>query len=186
MSTAVRAQRATRKSFAEPLATPAAIPPQPQPVAPVAAPPAPAPIESAAPVTARPARRPFGAHVQKLSYPPREGFHRHWFNDTPGRIQRAQEAGYTHVQSTDGKNVSRVVGVAEVGGGGLTAFLMEIPLEFYNEDQALKNAKRDEIDQQLKRGRIGDVAPGKDGAYLPTNKAGGEGVSVGGTRMHGK
>lgn len=181
MSTAVRAQRAARKSFAEPVATPAAIP-QPQPVAEM---PPPAPVESAAPVTARPARRPFGAHVQKLSYPPREGFHRHWFNDTPGRIQRAQEAGYTHVQSTDGKNVSRVVGVAEAGGG-LTAFLMEIPLDFYNEDQALKNAKRDEIDQQLKRGRIGDVAPGKDGAYLPTNKAGGEGVSVGGARMHGK
>jgi hypothetical protein len=164
------AQRA-RRSFAEPVTAPPITPPPAQtpPPAPEAAPAADAPA-------VRPARKPFGAHVQKLSYPARENYHRHWFNDTPGRIARALEAGYSHVKSHDGKNVSRIVGVAEAGGGGLNAFLMEIPLEWYREDQALKDAKRDEVAAQMKRGAIGDVAPGKDGAYLPTNKAGSVGV----------
>ena len=30
-------------------------------------------------------RKPFGTFDQKLAYPSREGFHRHWFNDEPGR-----------------------------------------------------------------------------------------------------
>jgi hypothetical protein len=169
------AQRA-RRAFA-PTATPAA--PEPTPVAVQAAP---VSEPAAAPPAPRTARKPFGSHVQKLSYPERPGFHRHWFNDTPGRIARAEEAGYTHVKTADGRNVARIMGVGE-GGGALNGYLMEIPLEWYREDQALKDAKRDEIDAKLRRGIVAGVAPGQDGAYLPTNKSGTTGPDV---KMHGK
>lgn len=78
-------------------------------------------------------RRPFGTLQQKLAYPERPGYHRHWFNDVPGRISQALEAGYEHVKDSEGKPVTRVVGVAEQGGP-LNAFIMEIPEEWYQED----------------------------------------------------
>ena len=112
-----------------------------------------------------PNRKPFGAMEQKLAYPEREGFHRHWFNDTPGRIQRAQEAGYNHVQDSDGKNVQRNVGVAE-GGGALVAFLMEIPLEWYQEDMKLQQDQRDETENAIKRGQF--ESKEGDGRYIPS------------------
>ena len=177
MSTQARAQRAQRTPIAQ--SAPIAVAPPPAPVA-VAAVAADAPVVEAAP--ARPARKPFGSHVQKLSYPAREGFHRHWFKDTPGRIDRALEAGYAHVKGTDGKNVATGGGVSE-SGGKQTLYLMEIPLEWYREDQALKDAQRDEIDAKLRRGVIAGTAPGQDGAYLPTNKAGTVGPDV---KMHGR
>lgn len=116
-------------------------------------------------------RKPFGGHVQKLAYPERPGFHRHWFNDYPGRIARALEAGYKHVIDREGKNVARIVGTAEKGGG-LNAFLMEIPMQYYLEDQRVKDRGRDELDAKMKRGVIAGVTPGQDGSYLPTNQAG--------------
>src|SRR4051812_47316603 len=96
-------------------------------------PPNPRAEETEAAPRVRPTRKPFGGVELKMAYPQREGFHRHWFNDVPGRVQRAQEAGYTNVTGNDGKPVSMVVGTAE-GGGALVAFLMEIPEEWYKED----------------------------------------------------
>lgn len=122
-------------------------------------------------------RKPFGSHVQKLKYPDRPGFHRHWFNDTPGRISRALEAGYKHVQGADGKNVARTVGVA-AQGGGQTAFLMEIPIQWWKEDQAVKDRARDELDAKIRRGVIAGSTPGQDGVYLPQNQAGGVGPDI--------
>jgi hypothetical protein len=80
-------------------------------------------------------RKPFGNFDQKLSYPDREGFHRHWFNDTPGRIMQARNAGYEQVHEDDGRVVSMVVGVGR-GGQPLVAFLMEVPEEWFREDMA--------------------------------------------------
>jgi hypothetical protein len=57
-----------------------------------------APAAPATDLPQRPARKPFGSMSLKLDYPQRDGFHRHWFNDIPGRIGRAQEAGYEHVK----------------------------------------------------------------------------------------
>lgn len=95
--------------------------------------------QPAAPEVVEPARRatriPFGSVQQKLAYENREGYHRHWFNDTGSRIDRALQAGYEHVKGKDGKHVTRIVGVAE-GGGALHSFLMEIPEEWYKEDMA--------------------------------------------------
>lgn len=101
----------------------------------------------------RPARKPFGSMQLKLAHEIRAGFHGHWFNDTPGRIGRAQEAGYEHVKDKDGKNMSRVVGVAE-GGGALTAFLMEIPEEWYQADMQLEQSHIDEKEELMRRGKF--------------------------------
>lgn len=115
-------------------------------------------------------RKPFGSMEQKLAYEQRPGYHRHWFNDVGGRIMRAQEAGYEHVRDRDGKEVKKVVGVAE-GGGPLWSFLMEIPEEWYQEDM---RAQQDEVDAKeasIKRGQF-EQKEG-DGRYVPS-----QGISI--------
>jgi hypothetical protein len=115
------------------------------------------------------ARKPFGAMTLKLAYPERKGFHRHWFNETTGRIQRAQEAGYEHVIA-NGKPMQKVVGTAE-GGGPLNAFLMEIPQEWYDEDMAAQQREIDDKEKAIKRGEL----EGQDGdnRYVPA-----QGISI--------
>lgn len=123
---------------------------------------------SEAPLTRRQLRRPFGARDQKLAYPVRPGYHRHWFNDDPGRIDRAAEAGYEHVKDgQSGKNVSTVVGTAR-GGGSLVAFLMEIPEEWYREDMAANEALVLDRKREIEQGQFSKPS-GNDGAtrYVP-------------------
>jgi hypothetical protein len=184
-STPVRATRA-RRPMTAPVETPATT--APAPVLASVSLQQPAPAEPQIVVGTEPApipppnRKPFGAHVLKLQYPERAGYHRHWFKDTPGRIDRATEAGYAHVKGKDGKNVAHVGGVAE-HGGKQTLYMMEIPLEWYRADQALKDARRDEIDAKIKRSVVAGSAPGQDGSYVPVNKAGTLGADI---KMHGK
>jgi hypothetical protein len=109
-------------------------------------------------------RIPLGTHTQKLELPRREGFHRHWFNDRPGRIQQAQAAGYTFVKDDEGKPISRTVGVRD-GGGGLLAYAMEIPKPFYDEDFAAGQERVDKIDAEIRGGKV-ESKPG-DGRYVP-------------------
>lgn len=118
----------------------------------------------------RSARKPFGSMSLKLDYPQREGFHRHWFNDIPGRVDRAKEAGYENVKSNDGKPVSRVVGVAE-GGGALTAYLMEIPEEWYQQDIAQEQNHIAEKEAAMKRGVVEGAEGGNQ--YVPS-----QGISI--------
>ena len=113
-------------------------------------------------------RIPFGSFVQRLAYPERPGYHRHWFNDSPGRIMRALQAGYKHVTDPDGKNVSRPVGTA-IGGGALIGFLMELPGRWWDKDMALLQKEVDRIDGAIRRGNIeGQV--GRDGRYIPPQR----------------
>ena len=52
---------------------------------------------------------------------------KYWFNDVPGRIKSALDAGYTHIiDATTQKPIQMVVGVTQQGGP-LQGFLMEIP-----------------------------------------------------------
>lgn len=127
-----------------------------------------------APVT-RETRKPFGSQAQKLAYAQRPGYHRRWFNDVPGRIVDAQEAGFALVVGEDKKNVSRPVGVNEAGGA-LIAYLMEIPQDWYDEDMAREQAKVDEVDRAIRRGGI-EGEPGKDGRYVPQT-----GIKIGSNR----
>jgi hypothetical protein len=96
-------------------------------------------------------RKPFGGQEQKLAYPNREGFHRHWFNDEPGRILRARDAGYEQVHDEDGRPVSTVVGIGR-GGQALVAFLMELPQELFEQDMAAQEMATHELLTQIGRG----------------------------------
>lgn len=124
-------------------------------------------VPKSRPVT-RDKRRPFGSQTQKLAYEQRAGYHRHWFNDDPGRIHTALEAGYTHVVNKEGKNVQRVVGV-NPAGGALMGFLMEIPEEWFQEDMARGQELVAKMDQAIKSGAVAGQ-PGQDGRYIPESR----------------
>ena len=109
-------------------------------------------------------RVPMGSQVQKMALPNRPGFHRHWFNDKPGRIQAAINAGYAHIKDSSGRPITRIVGVAE-RGGGLNAYAMEVPLQWHEEYQKLKQDRLDEEDKTIQRGAF-RVEPG-DRRYVP-------------------
>lgn len=128
------------------------------------------PVSQASPadLPKRPERKPFGSMTLKLEYPVRPGFHRHIFNDIPGRIQRAQEAGYEHVKDHNGKPISRVVGTAE-GGGALLGFLMEIPEEWYKADMKLEQDQIDAKEEIMRRGKF----ESPDQGYVPS-----QGISI--------
>jgi len=118
----------------------------------------------------RPKRKPFGTLEQKMNYPTRPGYHRHWFNDVPGRIERAGEAGYAHVKDNEGKNVSMIVGTAP-SGGPLHGFLMEIPEEWYKEDMAAQQKQVDAKEDAMRRGAL--ESQEGDGRYVPA-----QGISI--------
>lgn len=131
-----------------------------------------APVQS----QARKERVPLGVPRAKLKTPQRPGYRRRWINDTPGRLQAAQEGGYTFVDDPDlrvgedgggdkpDSRVSRIVGRAE-GGKPLRAFLMEIPSELYKKDQASKQAALDEVDRAIRKGSL--VPQGEEHRYVP-------------------
>jgi hypothetical protein len=104
-------------------------------------------------------RKPFGSQTQKLAFPAREGFHRHWFNDQPGRIKQAQDAGYTHViDEATQKPVTRVVGVT-AQGGPLDGYLMEIPTEWWESDMADNEKTVKEKEDTIRRGQVEAADP---------------------------
>ena len=125
----------------------------------------------------RKSRVPLGVPRSKLTVPQREGYHRRWINDVPGRLHAAGQAGWEYVEDPDlhvgdgaesgnsdmGSRVSRLVGKTE-SGGPLRAYLMEIKQEFYEEDQAAKLAVVDETDRAIREGKIGDD---QEGRYVP-------------------
>ena len=127
--------------------------------------------EPLGPVSPQRVRKPLGAHRQKLDNSERPGFHRHWFNDDKDRVKDALEAGYTHVKNAEGKPMSKVVG-SKKEGGPMVAYRMELPLEWYNEDQSGKVAVRRQRQADMQRGVTGGGAPGQDGRYVPVGPGG--------------
>ena len=125
--------------------------------------PAPEPAEHA--TAPKRTRKPFGHIEQKLSYPKREGFVRRWFNDSPGRIIRAIEAGYAHVvDDRTGKN-AELLGGKDERGHPVMMYLMEIPKDFYDEDFAAKQESLNEQDKAIYTGRHNQEAG--DNRYIP-------------------
>ena len=120
-------------------------------------------------------RKPFGAQNQKLAYPARPGYHRHWFNDSPGRIIDAQAAAYDFVLDRNGKKVCKPVGVADQGGA-LMAYLMEIPQELYEEDMRAQQERIDDMESAIKRGK-GNALEG-DRDYVPTRPDGSPSIVI--------
>ena len=110
----------------------------------------------------------------RLTAPKRPGYVRRFVNTTPGRVQMFEDAGYQLVtdQTYDPENPGvvkigdRTSGATPMGsavvedvGGGQQAVLMEIREDWYNEDQAKKARRLDEMEAQIKR------RPTKDGLY---------------------
>ena len=134
---------------------------------------------------------PFGVARAKLGVTYQiPGHHLHWINDYPGRVHQAQQGGYDFVhpkevsmstgvaEATDlGTKVRRLVGKQE-SGDALYAFLMKIPLELYEQTQAMIQAEVDRTDQAIRAGAIG---PNKDNAngYRPKVSLGQSSVKVG-------
>ena len=133
-------------------------------------------------VSERKERVPLGSMRKKLSIP--EGLippHKvgRWVNDTPGRLQIAQEGGYVFVDDPlakvgDGSEnqrdslstkVRRIVGKHE-DGSPMMAYLMVIEKRFYDADQKAKNKELDEVDKAIKEGGIAGQV-GTDGRYVP-------------------
>lgn len=106
--------------------------------------------------TGRQARVPLGTPQQKLQAPSRRGYVRRWINDMDNRIAMARQGGYEHVKEEDGSEKRVHVGTKR-DGSPMFGYLMEIREEFYNEDQARKQAENDRIDAAIRRGTPGDV-----------------------------
>lgn len=81
-------------------------------------------------------RADIGSGDYKLSAPQRPGFVRRWVNDVTGRVDRFRDNGWDAVQE-DGTDARHVGG----NKNPLKAVLMEIPEEFYREDQVKKLSK---------------------------------------------
>lgn len=122
-------------------------------------------------------RIPANARVARLSAPVRPGWHRCWVNDSPGNIQRFQDIGFDFVLDPIARTqVKNTVGVAE-GGGGLVAFLMEIPQEIYDEDMKALAAEMDKIDSQIHRGEV-DGKREETELTIPKDSAGREKINI--------
>lgn len=122
-------------------------------------------------------RIPLGAPTQRLAAHEREGFHPRWINDEPGRLTRAEEAGYEFVTTSDERQEKRreIVG-RNTDGSAKYAYLMEIPQEYYDEDQRAKLKPVDEFERAVKSGKPNDGASitGDDGDkfYSPRGSGG--------------
>lgn len=107
-------------------------------------------------------RVPFGSHRRRLYVGKTDPkFVYHWFNDTQDRLQRAIDAGYEFVtkKMMNGKDV----GDRDVGNQNtsldsrtskrinevLTAYLMRIKREYWEEDQKVKQLAADAVDEAI-------------------------------------
>ena len=90
-----------------------------------------------------------------------------WFNDDPGRIERALGGGYNFVKPEhatslgqgalhrDGKDAESSVRVSQVVNRSepiTRAYLMEIPKKFFDEDQRAKETVNSKVDDALALG----------------------------------
>ena len=127
------------------------------------------------------ARVPFGGSRLKLqlSSEDMKEFKRrkmvtHWFNDDPGRIERALGGGYKfvnpeyakslgqgalHADGGDSESNARVSLVVNRSDPITRAYLMEIKEKFYYEDQAIKEKVNAKVDEAIALG-------GKQGSDL--------------------
>lgn len=118
---------------------------------------------------------PMGAKSGRLKVPVKPGWHRHWFRNEPGRIERAMQAGYRFVDpeeismipqqlggsveqggSTDlGSKVSVAAGGFGDQGQALRLFLMECPMHLYERAKAMLQRDTDNTVDALAAGRGG-------------------------------
>lgn len=102
--------------------------------------------------------RRMGGFQQKLAYPKRPGYYRHWFNDSPGRIDEAKANGWAFVKGQDGQPVRRHVDSGR-DNRGLNAYIMQIPELIHREDMAARHAAAASMMESVKR-KAFDAQPG--------------------------
>lgn len=80
------------------------------------------------------------------------------YKSKPGRIDKFKKAGWVHVQSGEncgddaaGKPTKLGRQVSVPIGNGETGYLMKIPKEYYEEDQATKEAKLKEVEMTFNK-----------------------------------
>lgn len=128
-------------------------------------------------------RVPLGIPRLKLQFPERPGFVRRVMADRPGRLEDALAAGWQFVTKLEGgsgfedlstattagidSRISRVIGVND-DGSPLRGYLMEIPKELYDQDQAMKEAVLAEREAAMRAGVDQHGRPGVDGRYVPS------------------
>lgn len=105
---------------------------------------------------------------RRLEVTEREGWHRHWFRDTPGNIARAVQAGYTFVEKDDislndsdlaggdndkGTDMGSRVSVTS-GDGKDRLILMECPEWIFQHAQNLHMEQVHATAEAIKGGRV--------------------------------
>jgi hypothetical protein len=104
-----------------------------------------------------------------LIAPKRPGFVRRFIKDKGDRIQRCLDASYTFVEGNFPTRDPAVGKANQLGslvnteaGQGEKLYLMEIPEEFYHEDQAKKQMKIKAVEKEIQRN---SKIPGSDGLH---------------------
>ena len=118
----------------------------------------------------KPVRTPLGAR-NRLTFSglDTKNFVYRVINDEDDRLNQAQEAGYEFVESDKQLGDIRAAEASKLGskvskpvGGGITGYLMRIPKEYYEEDQAAKAQKLNDLEKSMKP----DASKGQYGAGL--------------------
>lgn len=119
-------------------------------------------------------RVPMGGLKQKLRVMNKDpNYHYHWFNDYGSKLFDAEQAGYEYVTTDSqpgisqgiGKKVSYRVG-SSADGQPMSAYLMRIKREWYEQDQQAKAKNIDAVDAQIHRGKYQEE--GDDNRYVPS------------------
>jgi len=113
---------------------------------------------------------PMSAPVQRLQVPEMPGFKLHWFRGEPGRIARAQRAGYRFVDETEVRVNNFDLGGSKDNSGNTDLgtrvsieageddgrlYLMKVPQELYDYAQKLLGREVDSVVDALTSGKVG-------------------------------
>ena len=113
---------------------------------------------------------PMSAPVQRLQVPEMPGFKLHWFRGEPGRIARAQRAGYKFVEPDEVRVNNFDLGGSKDNSGNTDLgtrvsieageddgrlYLMKIPQELYDYAQKLLGREVDSVVEALTSGKVG-------------------------------
>ena len=81
-----------------------------------------------------------------------------WVNDEPGRLQAFIDGGYDFVEDPQAIDSSDDIGTRKCKvvdrRTGKKAYLMQIDKNLYNQDQAVKQARNDDIDKRIQSGKL--------------------------------
>lgn len=138
---------------------------------------------SPAPAAARARRRPLNGRALKLEvFGSVPGHHMYIAKDEGARIQLMLDAGYAMVQATElqglgaaahntdpGGNVRFVLGLKN-SGEPMYGYLMKIPEEWWEEDQAAIEKRNQEIDDQIRQGQVGATADEGEQRYIDRSR----------------